>query len=105
MLRVSTSLAALLLIAAPALARDAAPHDEVKKQCEEQARKEAGSPPVSPREQPSAAVRSERPSPRRPAPDATRQDAQAEKTPVTPGNDPRETYRIAYEACLRARGQ
>ena len=101
MLRASRSLVALLLLAAPAVtaARDAAPPEAVAKECDRQARSEVGSPPVSPRAQANASAPS----------DDTLQRARSEDQPPrretqkTPGSDPREAYRIAYEACLRAR--
>lgn len=114
MIRGSPSLVALLLLATPAVAKDAVPHDEIARQCEQHARTEAGAPPVSPRDQPNASPpsddtlqrgRPEGPPSRRATPNPTPQDVQAEKTPAMPGSDPRETYRLAYEACLRARGR
>ena len=113
-----SSLAALLLLTAPALAaaaKDATPPDAVAKQCELQARTDAGTPTVSPRSQANAAqpsdettqrARSEGPAPTRATPKPAQPDTEgAEKVPSAPGADSREAYRTAYEACLRAQGR
>jgi hypothetical protein len=95
-----------------AAARDAAP-TVVARRCEQQAQAQAGAPAASPRSQPDAAVpsddvlprrRANAPAPTRGTPGPTQQDVEAANTPRMPSTEPRDAYRSAYEACLRARG-
>ena len=114
----TTALPLMLLMLAvapgPAAARDVQPSAAVARECEELARTQAGAPTVAPRSQPGAAAPSNdsqqpaRPSdapPRRPTPTPTQQEVEAARTPVMPDANPRDAYRVAYEACLRSRSQ
>ena len=114
----TTALPFILLVlavpAGPAAARDVQPSAAVARECEELAKTQAGAPTVAPRSQPGAAApsndtqqqarQSEAPL-RRSTPTPTQQDVEAARTPVMPDADPRDTYRVAYEACLRSRSQ
>lgn len=107
-------LIALALPAGPAAAKDVQPSAAVAKECEELARTQAGAPTVAPRSQPGAAAPSRdtqqqaRPAdapPRRSTPTPSQQEVEAARTPVMPDANPRDAYRVAYEACLRSRSQ
>lgn len=99
---------ALILI----LAAATPPQAEVRA-CEQQAKAAVGAPPVSPRDQPNASAprddtrqqaRSDPAPLRGRTPSPTPQDVEARKTPLMPNADSRNEYRVAVEACLRARG-
>jgi hypothetical protein len=84
----------------------ATPPEAAVRACEQQAKATVGAPPVSPRDQPNASAPSDdtRQQGRSDPTPLRRQDLEARKTPPTRNADPHNEYRVAFEACVRARG-